>query len=157
VRGILLRYHAGPSLLRKQATNGATEREQQVAIFSLLYKDVTRGAYGDFLRDYALIPANAKTRAPDDYQSPRYTDVALFRWTGQGEFACPPLKTIATTLAAKPKDAQGLLCLGEFIRTQGLDPDYYGVTQALDEQPEADELGGTPSLFPGTPFPRAGG
>jgi hypothetical protein len=157
VREILLRYHAGPSLLRKQATNGASEREKQVAIFTLLYKDVTRGAYGDFLRDYALIPANAKTRAQDDYQSPRYTDVALFRWTGQGEFSCPPLKTVATMLAAKPKDAQGLLCLGEFIRTQGLDPDYYGVTQALDEQPEADELGGMPSLFPGKRFSRLDG
>jgi hypothetical protein len=157
IREILLRYHAGPALLRKQAANAASDREQQVAIFTLLYKDLTRGAYGDFLRDYALIPANAKPRAQDDYLAPRYTDIALFRWTGEGEFACPPLKTVATTLAAKPRDAQGLLCLGEFIRTQGLDPDYYGVTQFLDEQPEADELGGTPSLFPGKRFSRLGG
>lgn len=154
IREILLRYHAGPSLLRKQAATAASEREQQVAIFTLLYKDLTRGAYADFLRDYALIPADAKARAADDYETPRYTDVTLFRWTGQGDFPCPSLRTVATTLSAKPKDAQALLCLGEFIRTQGLDPEYYGVTQALDEQPDADELGGTPSLFPGKRFSR---
>lgn len=157
VREILLRYHAGPSLLRKQAAKAASEREQQVAIFTLLYKGLTRGAYGDFLRDYALVPANAKPRAPDDYQTPRYTDIALFRWAGEGEFACPSLRVVATTLSAKPKDAKGLLCLGEFIRTQGLDPDYYGVTAALDDQPDADELGGAPSLFPGKRFSRLDG
>lgn len=157
VREILLRYHAGPSLLRKQAARAASEREQQVAIFTLLYKDLTRGAYGDFLGDYALIPANVRPRQQDDYELPRYTDLALFRWAGGGEFSCPSLKVVATTLSAKPKDAQGLLCLGEFIRSNGLDPDYYGVTNALDEQPDADELGGAPSLFPGKRFSRLDG
>lgn len=157
LREILLRYHAGPMLLRKQAANAASEREQQVAIFTLLYKDLTRGAYGDFIRDYALIPANARPRAQDDYETPRYTDIALFRWAGGGEIACPSLRVVATTLSTKPRDAQGLLCLGEFIRTQGLDPDYYGVTAALDDQPDADELGGAPSLFPGKRFSRLDG
>jgi hypothetical protein len=154
VREILLRYHAGPALLRKQAAKAASEREQQVAIFTLLYKDLTRGAYGDFLRDLPLVPANARPRQEDDYQAPRYTDIALFRWTGQSEFVCPSLKAVATTLSANPKDAKGQLCLGEFIRSSGLDPDYYGVTQYLDDLPDPDELGGTPSLFPGKRFSR---
>lgn len=154
VREILLRYHAGPALLRKQAAMAASEREQQVAIFTLLYKDLTRGAYGDFLRDLPLVPANARPRQEDDYQAPRYTDIALFRWAGQSDFVCPSLKAVATTLSANPKDARGLLCLGEFIRNGGLDPDYYGVTQYLDDLPDADELGGTPSLFPGKRFSR---
>ncbi len=157
IREILLRYHAGPSLLRKQAVKAASAREQYVAIFVLLYKDLTRGAYGDFLRDIALIPADARPRPQDDYQAPRYTDIALFRWAGAGEFACPSLKTVATTLSDKPADAQSLLCLGEFIRTQGFDPYTYGVTQHLDDQPDADELGGTPSLFPGKRFSRLDG
>ncbi len=157
VREILLRYHAGPSLLRKQAAKAVSEREQQVAIFTLLYKDLTRGAYADFIRDYALIPANARPRPEDDYQAPRYTDIALFRWTGEGEFACPPLKVLAATLSAKPKDAQALLCLGEFVRNSGLDPDYYGITKYLDDQPKLDELGGTPSRFPGKRFSRLDG
>lgn len=154
VREILLRYHAGPALLRQQAGKGASEREQQTAIFTLLYKDLTRGAYADFLRDLSLVPADARPRAEDDYQAPRYTDIALFRWAGSNEFACPSLKAVATTLSANAKDAKGLLCLGEFIRNNGLDPYYYGVTQSLDQQPEADELGGTPSLFPGKRFSR---
>jgi hypothetical protein len=154
VREILLRYHAGPTLLRQQAGKGASEREQQVAIFTLLYKDLTRGVYGDFLRDLSLVPADARPRAEDDYQAPRYTDIALFRWAGSSEFICPSLKAVATSLAANPKDARSLLCLGEFIRTTSLDPYYYGVTQSLDQQPEADELGGAPSLFPGKRFSR---
>ncbi len=154
VREILLRYHAGPSLLRKQVAKAASEREREVAIFTLLYKDLTRGAYADFLRDYALIPADAKQHAPEDYQSPRYTEIALFRWDGTKEFVCPSIQMVATILSTKPKDAQGLLCLGEFIRTNALDPDNYGVTEYLDRQPDADELGGTPSLFPGTRFSR---
>jgi hypothetical protein len=154
VREILLRYHAGPALLRKQAAKAASEREQQVAIFTLLYKDLTRAAYGDFLRDLPLVPVNARPRQEDDYKAPRYTDIALFHWAGQSEFLCPSLKTVATTLSASPKNAKGLLCLGEFIRNSGLDPYYYGVTQYLDDQPEPDELGGTPSLFPGKRFSR---
>jgi TolA-binding protein len=157
IREILLRSHAGPALLRQQAIKAASGREQQVAIFTLLYKDVTRGAYADFLRDLSLIPANARPRPADDYQTPHYTDIALFRWAGSKDYACPALKTVATTLSAKPKDPQGLLCLGEFIRTSGLDPDYYGVTHYLDELPDADELGGTPSLFPGKRFSRLDG
>ncbi len=154
VREILLRYHAGPALLRKQAAKGASDREQRVAIYTLLYKDLTRGNYGDFLRDLSLVPDSARPMAQDDYQAPRYTDIAVFRWAGQSDFACPSLKTVATNLSAKPKDAQALLCLGEFIRNVGLDPYYYGVTQYLDELPDADELGGTPSLFPGKRFSR---
>lgn len=157
IREILLRYHAGPALLRQQAGKGASEREQQVAIFTLLYKDLTRGAYGDFLRDLSLVPADAQPRAEDDYQAPRYTDIALFRWAGSSEFICPSLKAVATTLSANAKDAKGLLCLGEFIRNNGLDPYYYGVTQSLDQQPEADELGGSPSLFSGKRFSRLDG
>ena len=154
VREILLRYQAGPALLRRLAAKAASEREQRVAMYTLLYKQLTRGAYTDFLRDLALVPAGAKPLLPDDYQSPRYTDVALFRWEGSTEFSCPPLKTVASALAAKPKEPQAMLCLGEFIRTQGLDPYYYGVTRYLDDQPKADELGGTPSEFPAKRFSR---
>lgn len=158
VREILLRYHAGPALLRQRyADQSASERERQVALYTLLYKDLTRGAYADFVRDLALIPANARPRTQDDYQSPRYTDIALFRWQGSTEFVCPPLKAVATKLSARPRDAASLLCLGEFVRVSGLDPYHYGVAQELDEQPDKDELGGTPTLFPGTRFSRLEG
>lgn len=154
IREILLRYQAGPSLLRKLAVSGASPREKQTAIYTLLYKNLTRGIYGDFLRDLTLIPAEAKRRAADDYESPLYTDIAIFRWSGSTDFMCPALKTIATNLAARPKDPAGLICLGEFIRLSGLDPEYYGVTRALDDQPEKNELGGSPSQFAGKRFSR---
>jgi hypothetical protein len=154
VREILLRFHAGPSLLRRRAAAQGNERETQVALFSLLYKQVTRGFYSDFVRDLALLSTDARGRAPDDYARPIYTDATLFRWAGSKEFACPSLKQVALTLSGRPKDAQALLCLGEFIRTQGLDPDYYGVTHSLDELPKPDELGGSPTQFPGKRFSR---
>jgi hypothetical protein len=155
VREILLRYHAGPSLLRSQAlSKTAPEREQRVALYTLLYKQLTRGAYADFVRNAAMVPSSAKPLGPDDYMTPRYTDVALFNWAGAKEFACPSIRSVATTLSSEPKDARSLLCLGEFVRLNGLDPDYYGVTHMLDELPKKDELGGTPSLFPGTRFSR---
>jgi hypothetical protein len=158
LREILLRYHAGPVLLRQRyADKGAAKQERDVALYTLLYKQLTRGAYADFVRDLALIPANARPKPEDDYAAPLYTDIARFRWAGSTEFVCPPLKAVATTLSTKPKDAQSLLCLGEFIRLSGFDPDYYGVTQYLDDQPDKDELGGTPSLFPGARFSRLDG
>ncbi|MGB5078820.1 MAG: hypothetical protein WBO17_15175 [Sphingorhabdus sp.] len=158
IREMLLRYHAGPALLRQRhADPRATQRERDVALFVLLYKDITRGAYGDFLLDVKKVPRDARPQAPDDYQSPPYTDVARFRWASPGEFACPGLAGVASTLSVKPNDPHGILCLGEFIRMNGFDPDFYGITRYLDSQPDSNELGGTPTAFLGTRFSRLEG
>ena len=157
LREILLRYHAGPALLRKQATKAASDTEQKVALFALLYKSVTRGYYADFLRDLSMAPAAAGPTTQDEYRNPVYTDSSLFLWPGSTEFVCPSLAKVAMSLSVKPKEARSLLCLGEFIRTTGFDPDYYGVTQRLDDLPDADELGGSPSMFPGKRFSRLQG
>jgi hypothetical protein len=155
IRERLLRYTAGPALLRARATDAkAAKMERDVALYALLYKQLTRGDYAAFVKDSALVPANTKRIASDDYQTPRYTDLAVFGWAGQRDFACPSLRSIATTLSGNPRDARGLMCLGEFVRTNGLDPDYYGVTTYLDQAPTKDELGGSPSLFPGKRFSR---
>ena len=155
VREILLRYAAGPALLRSRAiSNTAPDRERKVALFALLYKQLTRGSYGDFTRDVALIPANAKPIAPEDYDTPSYVNVAIFKWDGSKDFVCPPIRNVATALTATPKDATSLLCLGEFARLNNLDPDFYGVQHFLDDSPAKDELGGMPSQFPGKPFSR---
>jgi hypothetical protein len=158
VREILLRYNAGPKLLRAQAASKmASKQEREVALYTLLYKNITRGAYKDFIADVALIPAGTKSRAADDYTSPTYTNIAVFKWAGQRDgFACPSLITLATALTAAPKDAPSLLCLGEFARLNGFDsgsswPDLPG---SLDTLPPKDQLGGTASLFPGKPFSR---
>ncbi len=158
IREILLRYSAGPKLLRAQAASkAASKAERDVALYTLLYKNITRGAYKDFLADQALIPAGAKPRSADDYSSPTYTNIAVFKWAGVKDgFACPSLATLATALASAPKDAPSLLCLGEFVRLNGMDqgaswPDISG---SLDQTPPKDQLGGMPSQFPGKRFSR---
>lgn len=159
VREILLRYSAGPKLLRTQAAaKEAAKQEREVATYTLLYKELTRGAYKDFLADLALIPAGTGPKPEDDYTAPLYTNIAIFKWPGTREgFACPSLKTLATALASAPKDAPSLLCVAEFARLNGLDTGGgwpWGIPEALDTLPPKDQLGGTPSLFPGKPFSR---
>jgi TolA-binding protein len=158
VRERLLRFTAGPALLRKQAAaKEAPKQERDVALYALLYKQLSRGDYKGFATDVALIPANTKPFSPDDYSRPTYTNVGIFKWAGQKDgFACPSLKTLATALAGAPKDAPSLVCLGEFVRLNGLDggaswPDIPG---SLDQTPPKDQLGGTASLFAGKPFSR---
>jgi hypothetical protein len=158
VRERLLRYNAGPALLRKQAASKtAAKQEREVALYTLLYKDITRGAYKDFLRDQALIPAGTRPKPQDDYTAPVYTNIAIFKWAGSKDgFACPSLTTLATALSGAPKDAPSLMCLAEFARNNGFDTgaSWPDLPQSLDILPPKDQLGGTASLFPGKPFSR---
>jgi hypothetical protein len=158
VREMLLRYSAGPKLLRTQAVaKAAPKQEREVALYTLLYKNITRGAYKDFLTDVALIPAGTKPKPEDDYTAPTYTNIAIFKWAGTKDgFACPSLTTLATALSGAPKDAPSLLCLGEFARVHGFDAgaSWPDLPSSLDTLPPKDQLGGTPSLFPGKSFSR---
>ena len=78
--------------------------------------------------------------------------IGLFNWPGTGGKAigitCPSLSGAAGQLIRAPHDPHQLLCLGEFVRLNGLDG------FELDQRPPADELGGAPSQFPGTGFSR---
>jgi hypothetical protein len=158
VREILLRYSAGPKLLRSQAgAKGIDKRERDVALYTLLYKQMTRGGYKDFLADQALIPAGTKPRAADDYDAPPFTNIGIFKWAGVKDgYACPSLATLATALAGAPKDAPSLLCLGEFVRLNGLDSGagWPDIGSSFDIQPPKDQLGGAPSQFSGKAFSR---
>jgi hypothetical protein len=158
VREILLRHSAGPRLLRAQAgAKNADKREREVAIYTLLYKQLTRGAYKDFLADQSLIPAGTKPHAADDYSAAPYTNIGIFKWAGtKTDFVCPSLTTLATALAGAPKDAPSLLCLGEFARLNGFDAgsSWLDISQSLDAEPRSYELGGAPTLFPGKAFSR---
>ncbi len=156
IREILLRYSAGPALLRSQAANKAAPKlERDIALYALLYKNLTRGGYANFIRDLGMIPTGAKEIASNDYTTPQYSNIAMFNWKGSDKgFVCPSIRSIAVSLSAAPRDAQALLCLGEFGRINGLDPDYYAVPSFLDKQPDRDELGGAASQFPGKAFSR---
>jgi TolA-binding protein len=149
VRGILLRHAAGPILLRQQATAArSVGDEAQWALFILLYKELTRGKYADFVGDLKLLPAGAVAgdRSGESSAAP---PLALFAWSNpSGDIPCPSLREMAMRLARDPHAVGPRLCLGEFTRLSGLDQ------SELDTPPPADELGGQPSRFPGAAFSR---
>ncbi|GAA0297798.1 hypothetical protein GCM10009087_04520 [Sphingomonas oligophenolica] len=151
VREILLANVAGAPLLRQQARNMAAPlHEREVALFTLLFKEVTRGAPRDFVADLAMVPAAASREAGSiDVLGAEHPWLGVFTHGAASEgYACPSLRETATQLAGDPRGIKARLCLAEFVRLNGFD-EY-----ALDSQPPKDELGGTPSLLPGTPFSR---
>lgn len=144
IRERLLTYGAGPELLRQQAGNEqAPAGERATALYTLLYRDLDYGRYADFLSDFAQFPYKPA-------QPAQRLDPGLFAWPGGGDagYACPSLVKIAERLAANAEDAQGMLCLGDFIRVHGLDDHW------LNRPPATGELGSAPSQFQGASFSR---
>jgi hypothetical protein len=146
IRGVLLRYAAGPILLRQAiADPQSTPGEKALARFTLLYKEATRGHYTGFLRDYSpeeIAEGDAEAADTGVMKS------AAFVWTGATDpYKCPALKTVIGELAANAESSHGLLCLGEFIRTGGVEDSDVA-------RPGANELGGGKSIFPGEAFSR---
>lgn len=151
VREILLRKVADADLLRRQAKDTTRpQHERDVALYVLLYKELTRGYYEDFLKDVALIradlrPLNTAAGLGIDETPP----LDVFTPTVQlGDYDCPPLKDIAAKLAKEPNSAKAQLCLADFLRVSGIH------MYALDSQPEAPQLGSTASRFKGKPYAR---
>ncbi len=162
MRDLLLEFTAGPDLLRRQATAGITPHERKVALFILLAKQLQRGFYADFARDYALLPPASKdddTWFGAQYYNTTYNDelgdppLGRFRQpTAAG--GCPSIRATATNLAADPKAPRPRLCLAEFLRTQNFDNfDFDGIAMPEGEA-KASGLGSGPSQFPGKPYVR---
>lgn len=153
LRETLLFTVADAAMLRRAARSPVPPRhERDVALFQLLYKQLSRGGYAGFVADLALVPAGASTDPIDRYGSIATTQppLGLFKQTRRlGDLGCPPLKATATTLAANPANPRARLCVADFFQAN----DFDGGT--FDAQPAADELGGTSSLFPGRPYERA--
>jgi hypothetical protein len=116
----------------------------------LLYKEVSRGRYGDFVKDVALVRADAPTEGyTGGLSTTEPVPLGVFtQTTVLGDYGCGPLKETAAKLAKNPKASKPLLCLADFMRANGFDQN------GLDTQPEADQLGGTKSLFAGGPYAR---
>lgn len=153
MRAILLERVAGPALLRARARDSAgPERERAVALFTLLYKGVTRGAYADVLGDLADVPPGAAA-AGDTSPGVDSTEVpplgVFARGESAGEIGCPPLPATVAKLAAEPDSVRDRLCLAEFVRLNGMDGD------SLDRPLPKGDLGGVPSAFPGRPYARS--
>ncbi|MCX7282486.1 MAG: hypothetical protein NTX28_00270, partial [Novosphingobium sp.] len=152
IREILLQTVASPAILRSNAADAARpQHERDVARFALLYKDLTRGAYADFTRDLALVPANANTDGGLwDFARQDAVPAGLFRagrWSDG--FACPSIAETAATLARVPGDARARLCLGDFYRLNGFDD--FALYRAEGSEMA---LGAGPDGFPGRALSR---
>lgn len=150
LREMLLMYGAGPALLRQQVRDGnAPQHERDVALFVLLYKDLTRAGYRDFAADVALIPAGASSEGSiHRLTEAERVPVRMFvESTRTGDYGCPALPATAASLARAPT-AGARLCLAEFLRDNSFD--YF----ALDNPPKPDQLGGAPSQFAGGTYSR---
>lgn len=152
VRDILLMHSAGPALLRRVALDVANLQEQRdTALFTLLYKQLSRGDYAGFRTNQMLARSDAPTDTLWNFGPGNAAPLGLFakgKTVGSG-FACPALITTAATLAANPQDIHARLCLGEFWRLNNFD----GFT-TLDTAPSKGLLGGAANDFPGKPLAR---
>ena len=153
VREILIAHAAGPALLRSAATDSTRpQHERDAALFTLLYKQLSRGDYAGFGASLALVRGDATSEGLMSFETGEPVALGLFTKgrTASAGFACPALAGTAATLAANPRDTHARLCLGEFWRLAGFD----GYT-TLDMAPARDQLGGAAHEFPGAPTTRA--
>ncbi len=153
IRRRLLGHSAGKDVLKLAAQDLTRPQvERDTAVFTLLYKQLTRGDYAGFVANQSLVSA----KAPTDVGFWGFYDqdkvaAGLFtrgKVTGGG-YPCPALAVTARTLAGNPQDVPARLCLGEFLRLGGFD----GFTD-LDEAPSNAELGGQREDFQGDPIQR---
>jgi len=147
LRAILLRYIAGPILLRMAVENSdSSPKERRLARFVLLFKEATRGQYANFLQDFTaegLRKDEAEAGSPTD----AYKSTTLL-WPGSSApYACPALHEVVKELSANPNSSHGLLCLGEFMRVA----DFDGFESV---HPPPEQLGGGKPIFPGEAFSR---
>lgn len=144
-RETLLAYTAGPDLLRQRATaTDGVAHERALALYVLLFKELTRGRYQAFLDDARLLPAKLPTdNVYDKLGIGTDTPPALsdFSWAGEkagDDFTCPSIQAIAAALVHNPHAERNLMCLGDFIRVEN----YEGFLR-----------GDTPVTAPGVPAP----
>ncbi|WP_407972688.1 hypothetical protein ACJ51O_33970 [Burkholderia pyrrocinia] len=154
LRAILLQRSASADLLRAQAQNQATGGAlRDTALYTLLYKELTRSHYADFIADAALVSGT-----PADPLKPFIAPGAR----NEDGYTCPSARDIAATLQQNPGDAKGLNCLADFARLHppaaGLEGDPVPLwirnassTTATRVPPT---LGASPSQFAGKPYER---
>ncbi|ODU67414.1 MAG: hypothetical protein ABT11_20225 [Novosphingobium sp. SCN 66-18] len=152
IRELLLMRLAGADLLRRFAADPASaSHPRQIALFTLLHKDLTHGRYADFARDRALVPADAGTELSIwDFGTGDTVPIGVFtkgKWSG--DLACPALDVTAGQLAQNPANVRARLCLGEFWRLNGFDR-----FTTLDPVQADGTLASGPGRFAGTVLTR---
>ncbi|WP_175842605.1 hypothetical protein [Burkholderia contaminans] len=154
IRAVLLQRSANADLLRAQAQNQASGGAlRDTALYTLLYKELTRSHYAEFIADAALVPGK-----PADPLKPFVAAGAR----NEDAYTCPSAHDIATALQQNPADPKGLNCLADFVRlhppASGLESDPVPMwtrnasTTAAARIPPT--LGAGPSQFDGKPYER---
>lgn len=152
VREILLAHSAGPALLRRVALDvERPQSERDAALFTLLYKQLSRGDYAGFRTNLPLARGDAPSDGLWGFGPGSAAPLGLFAKgrTAQTGFACPALQGTVASLAANPQDVHARLCLGEFWRLNSFDG-----FSALDTPPARGALGGAANDYPGKPLAR---
>ncbi len=159
IRKILIQQVAGPKVLRSVVGDSTRPKDEtDLALFTLLYNNLSRGNYAAFLRDQENIPANANSDAGLwRLGSQKEIPVGRFGSGAQkGEYDCPTLRQTAQTLSRAPKNNAARLCLGDFWLENGFD--YFNTSYwpryARDDKPKLPALGSTKPQFPGAAMPR---
>jgi hypothetical protein len=124
VRKVLLTHSAGPVTLREVALNSARPvEERDTALFTLLYKQLTRGDYAGFLTNRPLVRADADNDSGLwNFIDQETVPLGLFakgRWANG--YPCGAITQTAQKLATNSGDPAARLCLGEFLRLNGFD------------------------------------
>ncbi|WGY73376.1 hypothetical protein KEC55_31905 [Burkholderia cepacia] len=154
IRAVLLRRAANADLLRAQAQNQAAGGAlRDTALYALLYKELTRSHYAEFIADTALVSGTpADPLKPFIAAGPKKDD----------GYTCPSARDIATTLQQNPADAKGLNCLADFVRLNPLVANLEGdsapwvryTPPSSTPRTPPPTLGNAPSQFAGKPYER---
>lgn len=126
IRTVVLKQSTDTALLRQQSRQAPSPSEQQIALHTLLVKDLMAGEYATFLTDIALIPHDYKEINPPvdaPWQPTPNGDVRLstFKWGGEGTpqgYYCQDLTTTLGALIQRSDDGHALNCLGEYLRNK---------------------------------------
>lgn len=126
IRTVVLKQSADPDVLRQQARQATSALERQIALHTLLVRDLIAEDYATFLKDVTLIPADYKEATPpkdEPWQPVPNGDVPLsaFKWGGEGtpqDYYCRDLTSTLGTLLQHPGDGHALNCLGEYLRNK---------------------------------------
>ncbi len=154
IRAVLLQRSANADLLRAQAQNQASGGAlRDTALTTLLYKELTRSHYAEFIADAALV---------SDKPADRLKPFVAAGARNEDGYTCPSAHDIATALQQNPADPKGLNCLADFVRLHppapGVESDPVpmwirnAATKAATGIPST--LGAGPSQFDGKPYER---
>jgi hypothetical protein len=156
MRQMLLENIAGPELLRQQATRpGVAKLEREVALYTLLQKELWRGFLPQFLGDLRLVPGDAQPNgfyAGTTYYDARFNShldrppLGKFGKDAKtGNFGCPAMPATVAQLIASPRAIRPRLCMAEYFRLNGFDDLSFETTEPTSHD---GGLATTRELFP---------